>query len=70
MKTQKFKTNAKCGGCTAKIDTELSKILPSGTWSFDLSSPDKVLSVKTDIPSGDIVKAVENAGYKAAVLTE
>ena len=66
MRKLKFRTSAKCGGCTAKIDGELSKVLPAGSWSFDLSSPDKTLTV-TDSPVGvpEIVRAVQAAGYRA-----
>lgn len=66
MKNLKFRTSAKCSGCTAKIDGELSKILPAGSWSFDLSNPDKTLTV-TDSPVGaeKIAQAVQAAGYRA-----
>lgn len=66
MKKLKFRTSAKCGGCTAKIDGELTKILPAGSWSFDLSSPDKTLTV-TDSPveAAKIAQAVQAAGYRA-----
>ena len=40
MKQFVFRTNAKCSGCTAKIDAALSPLLTAGSWSFDLSSPD------------------------------
>lgn len=69
MKTLSFRTNAKCAGCTAKIDTELGKLLPQGSWSFDLSSPDRTLTV-TDAPvsPGEIIAAVTAAGYRAELL--
>lgn len=68
MNTLKFRTNAKCGGCTAKIDVELAKILPAGSWTFDLSSPDKTLTVTSDRSAQEIVAAVQAAGYSASVL--
>lgn len=62
----KFRTSAKCGGCTAKIDGELSKILPAGSWSFDLSSPDKTLTVMdSPVEAAKIAQAVQAAGYRA-----
>ena len=65
MKTRKFKTNAKCGGCVAKIGTQLSTILPVGQWSIDLDSPDKTLMIISDIDPEEVIRAVEKAGFKA-----
>lgn len=65
MKTRKFKTNAKCGGCVAKIDTQLSTILPAGQWSLDLGSPTRTLTVISDIDPEEIIRAVEKAGFRA-----
>lgn len=66
MKTLSFRTNAKCAGCVAKIDAELGKLLPAGSWSFDLSSPGKTLAVTAEnISARQIVEAVAAAGYKA-----
>lgn len=65
MGTSKFKTNAKCGGCVAKIETSLNEILPRKQWSIDLSSPDKTLTVTSDLPDDVIIKSVTEAGFKA-----
>ena len=65
MKTSKFKTNAKCGGCTSKIDHTLNERAKESTWSFDLKDPDRVLTITTDLPPEDVIKAVNEAGYKA-----
>lgn len=66
MKNLKFRTSAKCAGCTAKIDGELAKILPAGSWSFDLSSPDKTLTVTgSPVEAAKIAQAVQAAGYRA-----
>ena len=68
MKTLRFKTNAKCGGCVNKIGSELSrKVLPKD-WSIDLNSPDRVLTVQTDLPAETIVSLVNTAGFKAGPL--
>ena len=50
MKTMKFKTSAKCGGCVAKIDAALEGRLPDGSWNIDLSPPDRILTVEADVP--------------------
>lgn len=71
MKQYVFRTNAKCSGCTARIDATLSPLLTAGSWSFDLSSPDRTLTV-TDAPvsAQKIVEAVQSAGYRAELLSE
>lgn len=71
MKQYVFRTNAKCSGCTARIDATLSPLLSAGSWSFDLSSPDRTLTV-TDAPvsAQKIVEAVQSAGYRAELLSE
>ena len=68
MKTARFKTNAKCGGCVARIGEELNKIVPAESWSIDLSTPERILTVTSDLSDGEIVRTVEQAGYKAEVL--
>ena len=66
--TRKFKTNAKCGGCVAAIGAELNKLMPAQNWSIDLSSPDKTLSVKSDLSDDAILDAVSRAGFVARKL--
>ena len=68
MKTARFKTNAKCGGCVARIGETLNKIVPAESWSIDLSTPERILTVTSDLSDGEIVRTVEQAGYKAEVL--
>ena len=58
------KTSAKCAGCVAKINT----FLTPEQWSIDLSSPDKLLTVKADVPAEKVVEAVRAAGFKAELL--
>ena len=58
MKTARFKTNAKCGGCVARIGEALNKIVPA----------ERILTVTSDLSDGEIVRTVEQAGYKAEVL--
>lgn len=43
------KTSAKCAGCVAKIAEQLNTFLTPEQWSIDLSSPDKLLTVKADV---------------------
>lgn len=65
MKTSQFKTNAKCGGCVAKIGESLCKILSREQWNIDLNSSDKTLTVTSELPDSAIIKAVNEAGFKA-----
>ena len=39
----KFKTNAKCEGCSTTILAGMKKNFPNAEWSLDLNSADKVL---------------------------
>ncbi len=65
METKTFKTNAKCGGCVAAIGAELNRLIPAESWHIDLSSPEKTLSVTTDLPDDVILDAVSRAGFVA-----
>ena len=64
MATIKFKTNAKCGGCVAAINT----LMASDDWSIDLADPNKVLEVKVDLAPAIVIAAVKEAGFKAEQL--
>lgn len=64
----KFKTNAKCGGCVAAIGEKLNKVIKENEWNIDLNSPDKTLTVTADVTPDSIIKAVNEAGFKAEEL--
>lgn len=69
METRKFKTSAKCGGCVARIAEKLDEVnLPREAWSIDLSSPDKVLTIESELSDSQIIAAVTAAGFKAERL--
>lgn len=65
MNTYKFKTNAKCSGCTAKIDSVLKKEAAAESWSYNLADPNRTLTITTSLTPEDIVKMVAEAGYMA-----
>lgn len=67
MKTLKFKTNIKCGGCVAAVTPHLNAVEGvAGNWQVDLQNPDRVLTVQTEGAGPDTIKeAVQKAGYKA-----
>lgn len=68
MEERKFKTSAKCMGCVNAIAAKLNNVVSQENWSIDLTSPDRVLTVKSDAADGDIVKAVTEAGFKIEKL--
>lgn len=68
----KYKTNAKCGGCTAAMTSALARLAPADAWKWDLSSPDKTLEFVGPGPEPEpsaIISAIEKAGFKASLLS-
>ncbi|WP_192349718.1 heavy-metal-associated domain-containing protein [Algoriphagus sp. Y33] len=66
MKTQKFKTNINCGNCLAKVTPILNAEPKINSWSVDLQSEDRILSVESeDITSDEVFKTVLKAGFIA-----
>ncbi len=68
MKTMKFRTNAKCGGCVSAIGEKLNGIINKDQWDIDLSSPDRTLTVTADIAPEVITDAVKEVGFNAEQL--
>lgn len=65
METKQFKTNAKCNGCLMKIAAVLNKRVHPDQWSMDMLKPEKVLVITSDLPDGEIIGMVEEAGFRA-----
>ena len=66
MKTLKFKTNIKCGGCITTVTPHLNALQGLDKWEVDTNVADKILTVKAEASlSGQIVETLEKAGYKA-----
>ncbi|HMX36470.1 MAG TPA: heavy metal transport/detoxification protein [Ferruginibacter sp.] len=67
METLRFKTTIKCSGCLGKVTPFINKAAGEDNWEVDIENPDKILTVvpETGITGNDIIKAVEEAGYKA-----
>lgn len=65
MKTSTFKTNAKCGGCVTKIETSLNTAVARNQWNIDLSTPDRILTITSDLSDEEVVRLVTAAGFKA-----
>lgn len=68
----KFKTNAKCGGCSATILAAVRALFPQAEATLDLNSPDKILSILGIAENAEIadkiVKVIAAAGFQAVKL--
>lgn len=70
MKTLKFKTNIKCGGCISAVTPTLDATTGIHHWGVDTANPDKILTVEGDISPEAVVQAVTKAGYNATPVNE
>jgi copper chaperone CopZ len=68
MKTHQFKTTIKCTGCVRGVTPFLDETAGAENWEVDLTHPSRVLTVKSDQPAEAVVRAVEQAGFKAEPL--
>lgn len=70
MKTIKFKTNIKCGGCVATVTPILNGRADINHWEVDTNSADKILTVEgTDQADAEgIIQDLQKAGYSAEKL--
>lgn len=70
----KFKTNAKCAGCSATILGAVRALFPDAEMNLDLASPDKLLTIlgipENPVTSALIAKAVSAAGFQATVVKD
>ncbi len=62
------KTSAKCAGCVAKIAEKLNAFLSPESWSIDLTTPNRVLTVTVDVEAAKVIEAIQAAGFKAELL--
>ncbi len=70
MKTLKFKTNVKCGGCVATITPFLNQEKGIANWNVDLTDPMRILTVKTEqISAEEITAVLKTAGYQAELIS-
>ncbi len=69
MKTLRFKTSLKCGGCVKAITPGLESLTAIDKWSVDLESSDKVLEVEASEDISDqVMDSVKKAGYVISQL--
>ena len=69
MKTFKFKTNLKCNNCVAKVKSQLDITDEIQSWSIDLKSPDRILTIKAkdEKAVASVERILAEAGYLAEV---
>ena len=66
----KFKTTIQCNGCLSKVTPKLNEILKEQSWSVDLESDDRILTVNDDNVSVDaVVSAVKSVGFEIEELS-
>ena len=70
MKTIKFKTDIKCGGCLAKVSPGMQSVKNIDNWSVDLNDPNRTLTVAGENPDPiEIIEKIKSAGYKAELVS-
>lgn len=54
-------------GCVSNVTPALNKVAGENNWQVDIQHPEKILQVDAEqgIQATDIIKAVQEAGYKA-----
>lgn len=68
MSELKLKTNIKCDACIAKVTPYLNEVAGKENWQVDLKDPARVLTVKTDVQSEQVIEALKKAGYKGETV--
>ena len=66
----RFKTNAKCSGCTAAIIKALNSVAPAAEGEFNLASPDKTLTYigSKNLDRNLVMGIIAKAGFMAEPL--
>lgn len=64
-----FNTNVKCSGCVQKIEKEFQSHSNISEWNVDLNSPEKSLTVVTELSQKEVQKLVEKVGFTANLIS-
>lgn len=69
MKTFKLKTSLKCNNCVAKVREQLDSAAEIESWSVDLKSPERIMTVESndDEAVSRVKKILSDAGFTAEV---
>lgn len=68
MPTLQFKTTINCGGCIKAVTPALNGEQAIERWEVDTASPDKILTVITDLSADQVQALVEEAGFEAQAV--
>jgi len=70
MKTLKFKTNIKCGGCIETVTPHLENVNGLESWSVDTAVPEKILTISgtEDALAEEVIGTLKKAGYEAELI--
>jgi len=63
--TRTFKTNLRCSACEAAIRPLFDAEPTIKSWKVDLTSADKPLTVKGEVPPNRVAALLEQAGYRS-----
>lgn len=70
MSEVRFKTTIQCNSCLSKVTPKLNEFLEEQSWSVDLESDDRILTVNDDNVSVDaVVSAVKSVGFQIEELS-
>ena len=69
MKKLTFKSNINCAGCLSKVKPILNKNEKIEEWNVDLQSSDKIVTIKGNITSQEIINDVEAIGFSIQKLS-
>jgi copper chaperone CopZ len=69
MNIYKFKTTMSCSGCVSKVEKFLNEEKDILKWEVDLNSPDKILTIETEMLDPNLIPPLLlKAGYKALLI--
>lgn len=68
-KDLQFKTTLNCGGCVAKVKSDLDNAAGIGDWSVDTNNNYKILTVASEgATEEEIIAIIKSKGFKAEPL--
>jgi copper chaperone CopZ len=68
-KNIQFKTTLNCGGCVAKVKSDLDNNVGIRQWDVDTNSNEKILTVESEgITEDEIVAIIKSKGFNAELI--
>ncbi len=68
-KDLKFKTTLDCSGCVSKVQSDLDAAPGIQTWAVDTTTPDKILTIKSNgITETEVIDILKSKGFEAALM--